>query len=171
MSILSYAEMRGIEVVFDTEEEEFFVLADKDLIERGILNILSNSIKYNKENGMINVFVGARGKNIIVEIQDTGIGIPKEKQKYIFNRYERIKASKGAYKEGSGLGLNIVKEIVNKFNGEIKLESEEGVGTKITLIIPKVEYDEEIYEAYYDDFNLKNDIIQKVDLEMSDICI
>ena len=131
------------------------VLADKDLIERGILNILSNSIKYNKENGMINVFVGARGKNIIVEIQDTGIGIPKEKQKYIFNRYERIKASKGAYKEGSGLGLNIVKEIVNKFNGEIKLESEEGVGTKITLIIPKVEYDEEIYEAYYDDFNLK----------------
>ena len=170
MSILSYAEMRGIEVVFDTEEEEFFVLADKDLIERGILNILSNSIKYNKENGMINVFVGARGKNIIVEIQDTGIGIPKEKQKYIFNRYERIKASKGAYKEGSGLGLNIVKEIVNKFNGEIKLESEEGVGTKITLIIPKVEYDEEIYEAYYDDFNLKNDIMQKVDLEMSDIC-
>ena len=119
---------------------------------------------------MINVFVGARGKNIIVEIQDTGIGIPKEKQKYIFNRYERIKASKGAYKEGSGLGLNIVKEIVNKFNGEIKLESEEGVGTKITLIIPKVEYDEEIYEAYYDDFNLKNDIMQKVDLEMSDIC-
>lgn len=170
MSILSYAEMRGIEVVFDTEEEEFFVLADKDLIERGILNILSNSIKYNKENGMINVFVGARGKNIIVEIQDTGIGIQKEKQKYIFNRYERIKASKGAYKEGSGLGLNIVKEIVNKFNGEIKLESEEGVGTKITLIIPKVEYDEEIYEAYYDDFNLKNDIMQKVDLEMSDIC-
>ena len=170
MSILSYAEMRGIEVVFDTEEEEFFVLADKDLIERWILNILSNSIKYNKENGMINVFVGARGKNIIVEIQDTGIGIQKEKQKYIFNRYERIKVSKGAYKEGSGLGLNIVKEIVNKFNGEIKLESEEGVGTKITLIIPKVEYDEEIYEAYYDDFNLKNDIMQKVDLEMSDIC-
>ena len=171
MSILSYAEMRGIEVVFDTEEEEFFVLADKDLIERGILNILSNSIKYNKENGMINVFVRAREENIIVEIQDTGIGIPKEKQKYIFNRYERIKASKGAYKEGSGLGLNIVKEIVNKFNGEIKLESKEGVGTKITLIIPKVEYDEEIYEAYYDDFNLKNDIMQKVDLEMSDICI
>lgn len=170
MSILSFAEMKGIEVVFDTEEEEFFVLADKDLIERGILNILSNSIKYNKENGMINVFVGARGKNIIVEIKDSGIGIPKEKQKYIFNRYERIKASKGAYKEGSGLGLNIVKEIVKKFNGEIKLESEEGVGTKITLIIPKAEYNEEIYEAYYDGFNLKNDIMQKVDLEMSDIC-
>lgn len=170
MSILSFAEMKGIEVVFDTEEEEFFVLADKDLSERGILNILSNSIKYNKENGMINVFVGARGKNIIVEIKDSGIGIPKEKQKHIFNRYERIKASKGAYKEGSGLGLNIVKEIVKKFNGEIKLESEEGVGTKITLIIPKAEYDEEIYEAYYDGFNLKNDIMQKVDLEMSDIC-
>lgn len=170
MSILSFAEMKGIEVVFDTEEEEFFVLADKDLIERGILNILSNSIKYNKENGMINVFVGSRGKNIIIEIQDSGIGIPKEKQKYIFNRYARIKASEGGYKEGSGLGLNIVKEIVKKFNGEIKLESEEGVGTKITLIIPKVEYDEEMYEDYYDDFNLKNDIMQKVDLEMSDIC-
>ena len=171
MSILSFAEMKGIEVIFDTEEEEFFVLADKDLIERSILNILSNSIKYNKENGMINVFVGSREEKVIVEVQDSGIGIPKEKQKYIFNRYERIKASKDGYKEGSGLGLNIVQEIVKKFNGEIKLESEEGVGTKITLSIPKAEYDEEMYEDYCNDVNFKNDIMQKVDLEMSDICI
>ena len=171
MSILSFAEMKGIEVIFDTEEEEFFVLADKDLIERSILNILSNSIKYNKENGMINVFVGSREEMVIVEVQDSGIGIPNEKQKYIFNRYARIKESKSGYKEGSGLGLNIVQEIVKKFNGEIKLESEEGVGTKITLIIPKAEFDEEMYEGYYNDFNFKNDIMQKVDLEMSDICI
>ncbi|WP_297712319.1 HAMP domain-containing sensor histidine kinase [Clostridium sp.] len=171
MSILSFAEMKGIEIVFDTEEEEFFVLADKDLIERSILNILSNSIKYNKQNGVISVFVGLREEKVIVEVEDSGIGIPKEKQKYIFNRYERIKASKDGYKEGSGLGLNIVQEIVKKFNGEIKLESEEGVGTKITLIIPKVEYDEEMYEDYYNDVNFKNDIMQKVDLEMSDICI
>ncbi len=171
MSILSFAEMKGIEVIFDTEEEEFFVLADKDLIERSILNILSKSIKYNKENGMINVFVGSREEMVIVEVQDSGIGIPNEKQKYIFNRYARIKESKSGYKEGSGLGLNIVQEIVKKFNGEIKLESEEGVGTKITLIIPKAEFDEEMYEDYYDDFNFKNDIMQKVDLEMSDICI
>lgn len=171
MSILSFAEMKGIEVIFDTEEEEFFVLADKDLIERSILNILSNSIKYNKENGMINVFVGSREEMVIVEVQDSGIGIPNEKQKYIFNRYARIKESKSGYKEGSGLGLNIVQEIVKKFNGEIKLESEEGVGTKITLIIPKAEFDEEMYEDYYNDFNFKNDIMQKVDLEMSDICI
>lgn len=171
MSILSFAEMKGIEIVFDTEEEEFFVLADKDLIERSILNILSNSIKYNKENGMINVFVGSTEKKVIVEIQDSGIGIPKEKQKYIFNRYARIKESKEGYKEGSGLGLNIVQEIIKKFNGEIELESEEGVGTKITIIIPQVEFDEEIYEDYYNDFNFKNDIMQKVDLEMSDICI
>ena len=171
MSILSFAEMKGIEVIFDTEEEEFFVLADKDLIERSILNILSNSIKYNKQNGVISVFVGLREEKVIVEVEDSGIGIPKEKQKYIFNRYERIKASKDGYKEGSGLGLNIVQEIVKKFNGEIKLESEEGVGTKITIIIPKVEFDEEMYEDYYNDVNFKNDIMQKVDLEMSDICI
>ena len=171
MSILSFAEMKGIEVIFDTEEEEFFVLADKDLIERSILNILSNSIKYNKENGMINVFVGSREEMVIVEVQDSGIGIPNEKQKYIFNRYARIKESKSGYKEGSGLGLNIVQEIVKKFNGEIKRESEEGVGTKRTLIIPKAEFDEEMCEGHYNDFNFKNDIMQKVDLEMSDICI
>ena len=99
------------------------------------------------------------------------IGIPKEKQKHIFNRYERIKSSEGEYKEGSGLGLNIVKQIINKFNGEVRLESEEGIGTKVTLIIPKVDYDEEIYEEYSDEYNLKNNIIQKVNLEMSDICI
>lgn len=131
--------------------------------------IKPNEVLYN--DLMIKVFVGSREEMVIVEVQDNGIGIPNEKQKYIFNRYARIKESKSGYKEGSGLGLNIVQEIVKKFNGEIKLESEEGVGTKITLIIPKVEFDEEMYEDYYDDFNFKNDIMQKSDLEMSDICI
>lgn len=167
MSIICFAEMKGIEVVFDTEEEEFFALADKDLFERGILNILSNSIKYNKENGKINVFVRRIEDNIIIEVQDSGIGIPKEKQKCIFNRYERVKSSK----EGSGLGLNILQEIVKKFNGEIKLESEEGVGTKVTLIIPRVEYDEESYKNNCNGFDFKNDIMEKVNFEMADIII
>lgn len=171
MSILSFAEMKGINVIFDTEEEELFVYADKDLIERTILNILSNAIKYNEENGKIDVLVGTRKENIIIEIEDNGIGIPKEKVKYIFNRYERVQTSEARYKEGSGLGLNIVKEIINKFNGSVKIESEESIGTKITIIIPKIEYNEELYEDYSDGFNFKNDIIQKVDLEMSDICI
>ena len=171
MSILSFAEMKGINIIFDTEEEELFVYADKDLIERTILNILSNAIKYNEENGKIDVLVGTRKENIIIEIEDNGIGIPKEKVKYIFNRYERVQTSEARYKEGSGLGLNIVKEIINKFNGSVKIESEESIGTKITIIIPKIEYNEELYEDYSDGFNFKNDIIQKVDLEMSDICI
>ena len=171
MSILSFAEMKGINVIFDTEEEELFVYADKDLIERTILNILSNAIKYNEENGKIDVLVGTRKENIIIEIEDNGIGIPKEKVKYIFNRYERVQTSEARYKEGSGLGLNIVKEIINKFNGSVKIDSEESIGTKITIIIPKIEYNEELYEDYSDGFNFKNDIIQKVDLEMSDICI
>ena len=171
MSILSFAEMKEINVVFDTEEEELFVYADKDLIERTILNLLSNAIKYTEENGRINVLVGSKRENIIIKIEDNGIGIPREKVKYIFNRYERVQRSKTRYKEGSGLGLNIVKEIVNKFNGRVKIDSEEGIGTKITIIIPKIEYNEEFYEDYSDGFNLKNDITQKVDLEMSDICI
>ena len=129
----------------------------------------SNAIKYNEENGKIDVLVGTRKENIIIEIEDNGIGIPKEKVKYIFNRYERVQTSEARYKEGSGLGLNIVKEIINKFNGSVKIESEESIGTKITIIIPKIEYNEELYEDYSDGFNFKNDIIQKVDLEMSDI--
>ena len=171
MSILSFAEMKGINVIFDTEEEELFVYADKDLIERTILNLLSNAIKYSEENGRIDVLVGTIRENIIIEVEDNGIGIPKEKLKYIFNRYERVQKSKTRYKEGSGLGLNIVKEIINKFNGRVKIDSEEGIGTKITIIIPKIEYNEELYEDYSDGFNFKNDITQKVDLEMSDICI
>lgn len=171
MSILSFATMKGIEVIFDTEEEELFVLADKDLIERSILNILSNAIKYNKENGRIFVLVKAQNDNVIIEIEDNGIGISKEKQKYIFNRYERGDNPIAKHKEGSGLGLNIVKEIINKINGRIELESEEGNGTKVRIIIPRIEYNEDIEEEYYDDFNFKNDIIQKVELEMSDICM
>ena len=170
MSILSFAESKGINVVFDTEEEEIYVLADRDLIERSILNILSNAIKYNKEDGKIDVLIGVKNNNVIIEIKDSGIGIPKEKQNVIFNRYERADTSVARHKEGTGLGLNIVKEIINKLKGEIELESEEDIGTKVTIILPRIEFDEELYkEENEDSEQMKNDIRQKVELEMSDI--
>ena len=170
MSILSFAESKGINVVFDTEEEEIYVLADRDLIERSILNILSNAIKYNKEDGKIDVLIGVKNNNVIIEVQDSGIGIPKEKQNIIFNRYERADTSLARHKEGTGLGLNIVKEIINKLRGEINIESEENIGTKVTIILPRAEFDEELYkEKNEDSEQIKNDIRQKVELEMSDI--
>lgn len=169
MSILSFAEIMNIKVVFDTDEEEVYVLGDRDLIERVILNLLSNAIKYNRPYG--NIFVNIKSKEDIVEIkiEDSGIGIPKEKKEVIFNRFERVDESLSRHKEGSGLGLSIVKEIILKHEGTICIDSKYGVGTVAVIKLKRIECDEK--NCNLDSFNneIGNGIQEKVEIEMSDI--
>ena len=81
MSIINFAQNKNIEVIFDTEEEEIYILADIDFIERIILNVLSNAIKYNSENGSIFVNIIDEENKVIIEIIDTGFGIPRKQIK------------------------------------------------------------------------------------------
>ena len=126
------AEKRRIQVEVVGEHVECFGI--RQILDEMIYNICENAIKYNKENGKVNIWVGntLNGKKVIV--QDTGIGIPKEHQERIFERFYRVDKSRSKATGGTGLGLAIVKHIARIHNARIKLESEIGEGTTITVL-------------------------------------
>lgn len=107
-----------------------------EMIQEIWINLLSNAIKYTNENGTINIKLTKSGKEIIFTISDTGIGIEEEKLQYIFNEY--YQADESHHKNGVGLGLSIVKKIVNMVNGKVEVESKVNEGTTFTVILEQI---------------------------------
>ena len=112
------------------------VYADKSGIQRVIINILTNAIKYTKENGNVKAYVGFVYNDAYIKIIDTGIGISKEDLERIFDRFYRVDKSRTREMGGTGLGLSIAKEILDKNDGRIDIKSELGKGTEVVIRIP-----------------------------------
>ena len=112
------------------------VYADKNGIERVVLNILTNAIKYTPEKGTIKVYVGFVYNDAYIKIIDTGIGIPKEDLDKIFERFYRVDKARTREMGGTGLGLSIAKEILDQNGGMIDIKSESGKGTEVVIRIP-----------------------------------
>ncbi len=107
-------------------------------IEETIVNLLANSIKYTPRDGKIDVSVKDKGNSILVEISDTGIGIPGGELPKVFNEFYRAANARKVERDGTGLGLSMAKQVVERHRGEIWVESEEGKGTRISFTLPKV---------------------------------
>ena len=112
------------------------VYADKNGIERVVLNILTNAIKYTPEGGSIKVYVGFVYNDAYIKIIDNGIGIPKEDLDKIFERFYRVDKARTREMGGTGLGLSIAKEILDQNNSMIDIKSEVGKGTEVVIRIP-----------------------------------
>lgn len=112
------------------------VYADKDDIERIVLNILTNSIKYTKENGEIKIYVGFVYNDAYIKIFDNGIGIPEEDLNRIFERFYRVDKARSREMGGTGLGLSIAKDLLDRNGGSIDIRSEVGKGTEVVIKIP-----------------------------------
>ena len=112
------------------------VVADKDGIERVVLNILSNSIKYTPDNGTIKVYVGFVYNDAYIKIIDNGIGIPEEDLSRIFDRFYRVDKARSRELGGTGLGLSIAKEILDQNKGSIDIKSKVGKGTEVVIRLP-----------------------------------
>ena len=112
------------------------VFADKDDIERVVLNILTNSIKYTPECGLIKIYVGFVYNDAYIKIIDNGIGIPEEDLNRIFERFYRVDKARSREYGGTGLGLSIAKEILDKNGGSIDIKSEVGKGTEVVIKVP-----------------------------------
>jgi len=112
------------------------VYADKKGIERVVLNIISNAIKYTPENGIIKVYVGFVYNDAYIKVIDNGIGIPEEDLTKVFERFYRVDKSRTRGMGGTGLGLPIAKEILNQNEGKIDIKSEFGKGTEVVIRIP-----------------------------------
>ena len=109
-----------------------------------IFNLVENGIKYNKTDGLVTVTVKQINEKVIIHIADTGVGIPEESLSHIFERFYRVDKARSRSTGGSGLGLSIVRNIVKRRCGEIKVESQPNVGTKFILSFPFHDIKEEI---------------------------
>lgn len=123
------------EIVSHTEEK-ININADRKLLKQALRVFIDNSIKFTPENGSIKLSSYSRRKYIVIEIEDTGIGIPKEDIPHIFERFYRSDKSRTKETGGSGLGLSIAKLVIDIHNGKIEVKSNVSIGTKITIYLP-----------------------------------
>lgn len=136
LSIVPFAEERGIHIIFDTEMEEKMAACDVEKIERIMLNLLSNAIKFTPKDGEINVYMYEDNNNICFSVKDNGVGIPKNMHDKVFHRFAQVKDEFLRQNEGSGIGLSLVKHLVEMHGGSIVLESDINRGCKFLVSIP-----------------------------------
>lgn len=127
---------KAMNLDIDASCENVTVYANLDHIQGILYNLISNAIKYNKPNGKIIIIIKERLDNILIKVMDTGIGISKEDQEKVFQRFYRVDKQRSKIVAGTGIGLAIVKHIVQFYNGSISLKSKENEGTSIEISLP-----------------------------------
>ncbi|MBU3145077.1 PAS domain-containing sensor histidine kinase [Clostridium sp. CF012] len=165
-SVSEYVENKGLKLVFDTDVEEKNIACDPTNIERVMLNLISNAIKFSMAGDEIFVNIHDKVDSVEISVKDTGIGIESDYLDVIFERFKQVDKSLSRNAEGSGIGLCLVKSIVELHGGNIKLESELGKGSKFTIEFPN-----RILAASYDSIEDKNirSELQTINIEFSDI--
>ena len=116
--------------------------ADMDKIQQVLYNLIDNAAKFSNTDSTIRITTEEKGSKVMIAIKDNGIGIPKESQSRIWERFYKSDVSRGKDKKGTGLGLSIVKEIITAHEENISVVSTEGVGTEFIFSLPRVDVDE-----------------------------
>ena len=138
LSMINYIEEKGLSLIIDPEIEEKVISYDEIEIERCIINLIGNAVKFTPEGGEIRVYIKEIKDYIEITIEDTGIGIPKEDQEFIFKRFAQVDGNGATKSSSSGIGLTLVKYIADLHGGYIRLESEPGKGSKFTIGLPDI---------------------------------
>ena len=125
------------QVIIMTNCKPLSIKANAGQLKELFNNLIINAIKYNKPNGKVFVTVTAEANDIVVIVEDTGVGIPEEAKQRVFERFYRVDRGRSKKVGGTGLGLSIVKHVVNYYNGTIEMDSHLDVGTKFTIRLPK----------------------------------
>jgi len=139
-SIAVFAERKGIKISFSTSMAQPIIYTDVDIYERILLNLLSNAVKFTPEGKSIEVTIfqmlSKGNQQVCIQVKDNGIGIPNDQKELIFQRFGRVDRIAGRHSEGTGIGLYLVNMLVSLLDGDIKLESKEGVGSTFSLVFP-----------------------------------
>jgi PAS domain S-box-containing protein len=165
-SIYHYIEGNGLNVIFDTDTEEKIMAVDSYKIERIILNLMSNAIKFSDKGNEITVTVQDKGNYVEIDVKDNGVGMEKEYLDAIFERFHQIDKTLSRNAEGSGIGLALVKSLVEMHGGEIKVESKLGEGSTFKVILPARLIDETDNNNFIKFMDNKS---EKINIEFSDI--
>lgn len=163
-SIDKYAKQKDITLIFDTNKEECIVGVDPQALDRMCINLISNAIKFSPIGSFIYVTLMIDDKDVKISVADNGLGISKEDQKKIFERFNQ--GSKKNKHNGSGIGLDLVKSLVKLHDGRITLKSELNKGSNFTIILPNTKLEKE--EVKFKD---ERDRVQLLEIEFSDIYI
>lgn len=132
---------KNLEIVANFEEEDVFVNADIDAIERVVLNLIHNAVKFTPEAGIICLSTLVQKDRILITVADNGVGMEKEELDIIWDRFYKSDKSRGKDKLGTGLGLAIVKNLVNEHGQDIWVESEVGKGTTFYFTLKRADKD------------------------------
>ena len=143
LSIVPYVESKNINVLFDTFIEELEIRCDPESIERVILNLISNAVKFTNNDGNICVLMDADDNYVTIRVKDDGVGISKDVQEEIFKRFVQEDKSFNRKKEGSGIGLALVKSLVELHDGQVYLESNVEKGSEFVVKLPNVRIENE----------------------------
>ncbi len=165
-SIKNYIESKDLIFTYHSTITSKIMSCDAEKIEQIILNLLSNAAKFSKPHGKIQLNISENNGNLIISVKDNGIGIPKEKQRIIFNRFRQVQPLMNRNHEGSGIGLSIVKSLVEMHNGEISVISEENVGSEFIVEIPILQNKN---CNYSENKQINLNPIEKIYMEFSDI--
>ena len=168
LSIIPYVESKNINIVFDTYIEELEIRCDPESMERVILNLLSNAIKFTNNDGNISVIVEADDKYVFIRVKDDGIGISKDIREDIFNRFVQEDKSLNRKNEGSGIGLALVKSLVELHDGEVYLE-DVSEGSEFVVKLPNIKINEEVNNHNRVMDVESKPLVQKINIEFSDI--
>ena len=136
------AEKKNIELVLESYRT-IVAEADETKLSMALMNLVENAIKYNNNDGWVHVSLNADQTYFYIKIQDGGFGIPEDAQEHIFDRFYRVDKARDRATGGTGLGLAITKSIILAHNGDIKVYSEEGVGTTFNMQIPLTHVEDE----------------------------
>ncbi|QXM07122.1 Cache 3/Cache 2 fusion domain-containing protein [Crassaminicella indica] len=168
LSTVEYVESKGRSLIFDTDIEEKFMAFDEEKIERIMLNLISNAVKFTHKGDTIQVNIYDKKDKIQICVKDTGIGIPKDKIGKIFERFKQVDPLLSRSHEGSGIGLSLVKSLVEMHDGNISAKSIYGKGTEFIVTLPVKFVPEEKNTTQKDDFSKRTNV-EKIKIEFSDI--
>ena len=166
-NINNYKKFNGISLIFDTSVEEHILRFDTDKIERVILNLISNAIKFNIPQGYVYVSLIVEEKYINISIKDTGIGINENKIDSIFESFSDVENRLTKVSEGSGVGLALSKALVEMHDGKISVNSKLGNGSEFIISLPNIINEREEVDISY--YKVDRNSLEKIKMELSDI--
>ncbi|WP_291650669.1 PAS domain-containing sensor histidine kinase [Clostridium sp.] len=168
-SVRSFAVRKDINLEFICNIDKKVIAVDDEKYERILLNLLSNAIKFTPNGKTVKVELDSNDRFTNISVKDEGVGIPKEKQEVIFNRFGQVNNDLTRKSEGTGIGLCLVRLLINSMGGRIELKSELGKGSKFTIILPNKVISTDTKGL---DMNLMdNRLVQTMDMEFSNIYI
>ena len=165
MSVTTLTDSKGLNIIFDTDIEEKIIACDTEKIERIVLNLISNAIKFTDKGDEIFVVIKDGKEFVEISVEDNGIGIEEKYLDIIFDRFKQVDKSLSRNTEGTGVGLSLVKSIVELHGGSIYAQSEFGKGSKFTVLLPatKISHESKLYNS-----NVRSEN-ENILVELSDI--